>query len=119
MFNSSKPGGGHERVATSDSESDARDSRDSGSVLSFTDYVDTRLEELGWSSDRRRKHSTSSDPAQRPDSLDNSIRLSSLGESTHERDAASPPPQEFLDATSGASMVSSFFNLTNAIVGAG
>ncbi|KAJ1720707.1 hypothetical protein LPJ53_004686 [Coemansia erecta] len=119
MFNSSKAGGGHERVATSDAEADARESRDSGSVLSFTDYVDTRLDELGWSSERRRKHSSLSEPGERPTSLDNSIRMSSLGEPSRSRDADSPPPQEFLDATSGASMVSSFFNLTNAIVGAG
>ncbi|KAJ1882419.1 hypothetical protein H4R99_002685 [Coemansia sp. RSA 1722] len=94
---------GHRQVPTSAAEADRRseESMQLSSHESFEDYVDSRLDSMGWTERGEREEQT------------DGIPLSTIN------NIESPQEQEVIDATSGASMVSSFFNLTNAIVGAG
>ncbi|KAJ1900156.1 hypothetical protein LPJ66_001649 [Kickxella alabastrina] len=99
----------HQRLPTSGAEADrlSLDSDSSGSLPpSFTDYADSRLGELGWSEVRMSTSGTVYAEQGHP--------LNELRDTSNNATAALG-----LDQRAGASMLSSFFNLTNAIVGAG
>ncbi|KAJ2721045.1 hypothetical protein GGI07_004235 [Coemansia sp. Benny D115] len=142
MFNQLPQHHRHQRLATSAAEADrasvdrapsvgSRDSR--SSHQSFTEYVDSRLGELGWPTER------AGDPASRTADYirvetsechdEGAIGLESLGTDTQRRrhgvgdDGGGGVGSQMAvgggGGGGGASMASSFFNLTNAIVGAG
>ncbi|KAJ1822436.1 hypothetical protein LPJ56_000792 [Coemansia sp. RSA 2599] len=127
FYNSAQQKGpyGHRQVPTSAAEADRRSEEEGeeesaglSSHESFEDYVGSRLGALGWADRQQPGRSAASQEMDRSSNGDiplGAVMAARRGIGAEE----GPPEQETVDATSGASMISSFFNLTNAIVGAG